>query len=119
MDALIASLPDRSSQEQKGEFQVVNFLNPQYPEGNVCTKKQVAAAKARGWTPLKYISDEEIVDYERSEEVAIDAILTQEEATIIAIYSVDGRRLAELQQGVNIVRLSNGQTRKVLITDKQ
>ncbi|MDO4722922.1 hypothetical protein [Porphyromonas circumdentaria] len=115
MDALIASLPDRSKEEEKGDFIVIDTDGI---EANVCTEKQVANAHAKGWIPKKWENGDR-VDYEGSEEVAIDAILAQEEATIIAIYSVDGRRLAELQQGVNIVRLSNGKTHKVLITDKQ
>ena len=44
MDALIGSLPQTS----KGSLYVFN--SQETDEGNVCTKKQVAAAKAKGWT---------------------------------------------------------------------
>lgn len=37
-------------------------------EGNVCTKEQVAAIKAKGWTPLCY-NGSEWVEYEGSDEV--------------------------------------------------
>ena len=37
------------------------------------------------------------------------------EATIVGIYTLDGKRLEQLQHGINIVRLSNGTTRKVVI----
>ena len=33
----------------------------------------------------------------------------------VAIYSIDGKRLGTLQQGVNIVKLSNGSTKKVIV----
>lgn len=37
--------------------------------------------------------------------------------TITAYYSIDGRRLTHPQQGLNILRLSDGSTRKVMITE--
>ncbi|WP_036882766.1 leucine-rich repeat domain-containing protein [Porphyromonas gingivicanis] len=115
MDALIASLPDRSNEEKKGKFEVIDFSDVRSPESNVCSKKQVATAKTRGWIAKEWNPNEKSwEDYEGSEDVSIDDVLAQEEATIVAIYSVEGRRLAELQEGVNIIRLSNGKTRKVL-----
>ena len=46
MDALIASLP----QQEKGTLCV--YDNSEGNEGNVCTKAQVAAAEAKGWSVL-------------------------------------------------------------------
>ena len=40
--------------------------------------------------------------------------ITNNNASIKAIYSTDGKRLNELQHGLNIVRMSNGTTQKVL-----
>ena len=39
---------------------------------------------------------------------------TEANASIQAIYSTDGKRLNELQRGLNIIRMSNGTTQKVL-----
>ena len=39
---------------------------------------------------------------------------TEANANIQAIYSTDGKRLNELQRGLNIVRMSNGTTQKIL-----
>ena len=39
---------------------------------------------------------------------------TEGDASIQTIYSTDGRRLNELQRGLNIVRMSNGTTQKIL-----
>ena len=36
------------------------------------------------------------------------------DATVVAIYSLDGKKLTELQSGVNIVRMSDGTTHKVM-----
>ena len=40
--------------------------------------------------------------------------ITNSDASIQAIYSTDGKRLNELQRGLNIVRMSNGTTQKIL-----
>ena len=40
--------------------------------------------------------------------------ITNSDASIQAIYSTDGKRLNELQHGLNIVRMSNGTTQKIL-----
>ena len=45
MDALIASLP-LNTEDDLNWFCVINYASG---EGNICTKTQVAAAKARGW----------------------------------------------------------------------
>lgn len=54
--------------------------------------------------------DEEQSQYTTS----IDEQATQE-PTIVAIYTLDGRRVEELQQGINIVQMSNGTVVKVFI----
>jgi hypothetical protein len=35
--------------------------------------------------------------------------------TVEAIYTVDGKQLRDLQQGLNIVKLSNGKVQKILV----
>lgn len=114
MDALIASLFNRSDEEKKGDLLVVDKRDSK--DKNVCLKRQVATARQKGWMPkeLKRVGDNfQWVDFEGTD-VAIEDVLAQESATIVAIYSVDGRRLNEMQEGVNIVRLSNGKVRKVI-----
>ena len=67
MDALIGSLPQ--SQASKAWFIVYYNPRSEGKESNICTKAQVAAAKAKGWTvclniySIEYIPD--IDDYER------------------------------------------------------
>ncbi len=45
---------------------------------------------------------------------AVDAVKTSSEATVVGIYTLDGKRLSEMQPGVNIVRMSDGTARKVI-----
>ncbi|GAD05630.1 hypothetical protein PORCRE_1335 [Porphyromonas crevioricanis JCM 15906] len=112
MDNLIASLP--VSTETDGEKSFLGVIdNTTGKEGNICTKKQVAAAKSKGWIPQEWKGDAGWIDYEGSSDVSIKEVLPEGEASVVAIYSVDGHRLSELQPGVNIVRLNNGKTRKI------
>lgn len=52
MDKLINSLPQNTTNE-KYKFEVIY-----YNDGNICTTSQVAAAKAKGWTPSYAWGDE-------------------------------------------------------------
>ncbi|MBO7139923.1 MAG: hypothetical protein J6W19_05040 [Prevotella sp.] len=56
MDNLIASLPEKETNTiQAFSFNVVTNSDD---EGNVCSKQQVEAAKARGWTPYYFDTKE-------------------------------------------------------------
>lgn len=49
---------------------------------------------------------------------AIDEVQTEPSRKVEeAIYGIDGRRLPKLQKGVNIVRQSDGTTRKVYVRE--
>ena len=52
--------------------------------------------------------------FTKKESTGIVTATTEANANIQAIYSTDGRRLNELQRGLNIVRMNNGTTQKVL-----
>ena len=58
MDALIEGLP-----QTNGEIYVISYGNY---EGNICTKSQVAAIKAKGWTPMWF--NKGWVEYEGSDD---------------------------------------------------
>lgn len=49
------------------------------------------------------------------ETTAIKPTDTDAKAVIMMIYDMQGRRLNELQHGLNIVKMNNGQTRKVIV----
>ena len=65
MDDLINSLPYNSSDEIY-KFQVISLSHDD--EGNICTKNQVAAAKAKGWTPYCFVVGSGWLEYEGSDE---------------------------------------------------
>lgn len=46
---------------------------------------------------------------------AVRQIETAEEATVVGIYSLDGARQNQLQRGINIIRMSDGSVKKILV----
>ena len=49
------------------------------------------------------------------EEGTTDIEVPEEEVTVVGIYTLSGVRLNEMQQGINILQMSDGTTRKVII----
>ena len=98
MDKLINSLPIQT----QGKFYV---KRGEY-DGNECTKTQVAAAKAKGWTPYYYDgynNGKEIwVEYEGSDPTAIDGVVTDVKDDA-PIYNLNGQRLDKPRKGINII----------------
>ena len=69
---------------------------------------------------LKMVSDEPaslsaayeiVID---GDQTTVDSATKDDNATIVGIYSTDGTKRATMQQGVNIVKLSNGKVQKVV-----
>ena len=52
--------------------------------------------------------------FTKKESTGVATATTEANANIQAIYSTDGRRLNKLQRRLNIVRMSNGTTQKIL-----
>ena len=50
-----------------------------------------------------------------SGETGIDSVSEAAEATVVGIYDMSGRRMDSLTKGINIVKLSDGTTKKVLV----
>ena len=96
MDNLIMSLPMTTN----GKFYVIEYPN----EENICTKQQVANAKAKGWTPM-FHKDGRVAEYEGSDEAtAINDAKSQPDVIDgAAIYSLSGQRLAAPRKGLNII----------------
>lgn len=65
------------------------------------------ATGAAGVNVLNFTFDDEVT--------GIDTTVADPTAEVIAIYSLDGRRIESLQRGVNIVKLSNGKTKKLIV----
>ena len=98
MDVLVASLPTVSY----GEIVVICNEGDQ----NVMTTTQVAAAKAKSWTPYYFDNSVGWVSpYEGSEPSAID-IVTGSQAIADGIwYSIDGQRIdgRPSQKGIYVI----------------
>lgn len=68
MDDLIGCLPHNDTPTYY-EFGVIDYSNGVEKEGNVCTKSQVAALKAKGWQPLQWDNEEyEWIEYPGSDD---------------------------------------------------
>ena len=87
---------------------------------------QVMCNSANKWYDLKIeLSDEagnwqeQVVSpafrIERGGSTSISEVETSSDAVVVARYSVDGRQIAAPQAGVNIVKMSDGTVRKVVV----
>ena len=87
MTRLVNSLPDRTGKEA-GSFTVVQ--EPDL-EGNICLKSDVAIAKGKNWSTLKYKSDtKESIFYGGAEPIPYTVTLTKEgEGTLTATGAAD------------------------------
>lgn len=96
MDVLIASLPI----QEEGEIYIFSRDDP---DGNVCTKAQVNAAKAKGWRVMYgHIGSWWYgQDYEGVNPAGITSVTTSEARK--NVYSIDGKSLLKPQKGINII----------------
>ena len=79
MDKIIDMLPKNTTNETYSFFV---YDDTHYDEGNICTKAQVAALKAKGWTPY-YYCDNSWKEYEGAE---LEDILLAKKADAEATY---------------------------------
>ena len=112
MDALIESLPTVT----EGQMPVIYNENEQ----NVITILQVEKAKAKGWTVYAYTGIDDWgkmywEEYAGSDPDGIKSLTPALSKGEGDWYDLNGRKLAAPQKGVNIIRYSDGITRKVLV----
>lgn len=112
MDNMIASLCDRSNETKKGKLYVFDDTPEDIQEQNVCTTVQVDAAKSKGWLAKRYNPNEMTWDDYEGSASAVNA-LHNDALEVVAIYNIMGHRHTQLQPGVNIVKMSDGSTRKI------
>ncbi|MDE6002057.1 MAG: hypothetical protein K2G76_00970, partial [Prevotella sp.] len=105
MDNLINSLPINDNIEEPYTFYVYSPLaSDERNEGNICTKKQVKAAKEKGWVACYMVSSNYWLDYAGSDDTpsSIDDIRTEDDKDA-PVYNLRGERLTAPQKGVNII----------------
>ena len=78
-----------------------------------CTKLQGAVSYDESKTDVS-MANPETGYFTKKQSTGVTTTTTEGDANIQAIYSTDGKRLNELQSGLNIVRMSNGTTQKIL-----
>lgn len=100
MDIFISSLP------QMGEdHRLLLYDDEASDEGNVITKSQVAAAKAKDWTPYYTTDGKNWYEYEGSDDAATS--LTQPELgvenSVAPIYTLSGQKVKTASKGIYII----------------
>ena len=78
-----------------------------------CTSLQGAVPYDESETDVS-VANPETGYFTKKESTGVTTVTTDGDANIQAIYSTDGKRLNELQSGLNIVRMSKGTTQKIL-----
>lgn len=96
MDAFISTLPSG------GGMPLYLYDNTKNNEGNVCTKAQVSAIKAKGWKPV-YYNGADWLEYAGSNDgsTGINAIKANVENS--PIYNINGQRVMPTKCGVYII----------------
>jgi Leucine-rich repeat (LRR) protein len=108
MDTLVNSLVNRTG-KAAGMFVVIDTDG----DNNVCTATQVDVARAKNWN----VKSADGNDYGGSPRTGIEGITGDPNVTVVGIYDLRGIRLARLQPGFNIIKLSNGTAKKVFIKE--
>ena len=93
MDALISSLLEITT----------SVLHLYYEgsdnEGNVCTKSQVAAAKAKGWIPRYTVDDMNWLEYEGVDDEVDGITLPGLENGSVPVYNMAGQKVTSPVRG--------------------
>lgn len=113
MTSLVNSLPLRPS-NSKGVFVVVDGTLSS--DGNVCTVSDVQKATAKNWTAYDLNGAVDAMKPYAGTTTGISSINAETSASkVVFISTLDGRKISQLQRGVNIVKYADGETRKVLV----
>ena len=90
------------------------YASQGFPEGNECSKESMKKAKDLGWFVFTFNDKGKRIEFEGTD-IANSIDLVKDEADSIAeIYDLQGRRRASMARGVNIVKMKNGEVRKVI-----
>lgn len=72
-------------------------------------------------TKSKYMSTEGWKDFVSIHEglpAGVEGVKTDNEKTEMSRYSIDGKKLSKPQNGINIIKMSDGTTKKIIVKDK-
>lgn len=85
------------------KMNVIAFVAPKVTGANVNVKKMALdnceMAKVEGASAVENVE------------------VSDADAEVVAVYSITGQQLSAPQKGINIVRLSNGKTKKIMVTE--
>ena len=107
MDNLVNSLPV----QENAQFWVYNSDDEN--ENNVCTTIQVQQANAKGWI-VAYIKNGGGYIYDGSDPAAVEGT-NVDKNEIAEVYTFDGKRIDSMQKGLNLIKMKDGTTRKIIV----
>ena len=90
------------------------YASQGFPEGNECSKESMKKAKDLGWFVFTFNDKGKRIEFEGTDIVNSIDMIQDESDTIAEIYDLQGRRRASMARGVNIVKMKNGEVRKVV-----
>ena len=109
MDTLHKYLP-------KEEYNSVEIRTTEMGDLTIGAMKE--AKRSNDWTAINGFSLQYLGigtdDEENNDDMSVESI-TRGEATVEAIYNTSGMRIATLQKGINLLRMSDGTTVKVVV----
>jgi len=82
--------------------------------GDLTIGAKKEAKRSSDWTIIGGFSLYYLGNEENGEDTAVEE-MTNGESTVVAIYNTNGIRIATMQKGINILRMSDGTTTKVII----
>ena len=107
MDVLVNGLP------QQGSAQLYIY-DSRGEDGNVCTTEHVSIAKQKGWRVLYSDRKDSWVDYSGTDPSSLERI-SIDENEIANVFTLDGQQMNSMHKGLNIIRMKDGSTRKVMM----
>ncbi len=105
---MLNSLPNLSTQEEKGSLYVYDTRED--AQNFIFTTEHVNQALERGWKAFDTMGS----PYPGATVSGVDATETAINDVPESIYTVDGRRLTQMQHGINIVKMKSGRTVKII-----
>jgi Leucine Rich Repeat. len=108
MDVLVESLPIGSENDMKWYNMYVIYNED---EGNEITTEQIAVVKAKDWIPW-YYDGTDWKEYEGSTNIEK---LKNSKIEELKYYDLNGQETLQPRKGINIVKMNDGKTKKVVV----
>jgi hypothetical protein len=111
----IADSKTRDFKETEGAIITVYFDGSELGDGDYTVKMKDAISVAVGDITYTSADVDAAFSVKDGKVTAVNSAIVEAAAAAKAIYTIDGKKLNDLQKGINIIRQPNGKTQKVII----